>query len=675
MNLTRGSGLPSAAWSANNPPNKPAGPYIVGLAVIAVMMITSAVVTGLELTRQGREVAVLNQATSQPGLSYEITDMVADLAQVAEPSEAQRAELEETLDRFATVYLGLRFGNENLGLPGAPSDEVDRLLALADPLFNQVVTRGRSALEVVPSATDVALLELNASAYRARMDGVVAQYQRETEARVQTLSRLEFLLLSAGLLLLLAEGMFLFRPAARATTRRWQEARDRHEAERQQDKAELEYLSQFDPLTGLPNRVLFRDRIDQALLRARRTGGWVSVLFVNLDNFSVVNDQLGHDVGDHLLQQAAERIAGTIRAADTVAHLGGDEFAIVIEGDDTTEAAETVAEKAVAALAAPYLVNGREIFVSASIGVAVYPVDGDDAEALLRDSTLAMTAAKQAGRNTYQFFTAELRDRTSDRLALITSLRGAIEAPDQLALWYQPKLDIASGRVTGVEALIRWNHPEKGLIMPDRFIPIAEETGLIVPLDRWVLEEACRQMQTWRGTGLGTFSMSVNVSSRQFHQTGLADTVEKALRTTDLAPEHLEIEVTEGTLIEDIDLARVNLNSLRELGVRISIDDFGTGYSSLSYLKRLPIDVLKIDRSFISALPDDPDDAAISEAIVRLGHTLKMEIVAEGVETPEQYEFLRSLGCDTAQGYLIAAPLTAPKFADFVSSSTQLRAG
>ena len=258
---------------------------------------------------------------------------------------------------------------------------------------------------------------------------------------------------------------------------------------------------------------------------------------------------------------------------------------------------------------------------------------------------------------------------------LITSLRKAIEAPDQLALWYQPKLDIATGRITGVEALIRWNHPEQGLIMPDRFIPVAEETGLIVPLDRWVLEEACRQMQAWRRSGMDDFSVSVNVSSRQFHQAGLAASVEQALADTGLAPEQLEIEVTEGTLIEDIELARVNLNSLRDLGVRISIDDFGTGYSSLSYLKRLPIDVLKIDRSFITALPDDADDAAISEAIVRLGHTLKMEIVAEGVETAKQYEFLRSLGCDTAQGYLIAAPLTPTKFAEFASSGVALRAG
>ena len=410
MSARAGDTLPKAAWSASNPPNKPAGPYIVGLGVIAVMMIASAIMTGRELTLQAEDVRVLNQATTQPALSYEIAGAVGDLAGESEPDPMQLAGLEESLDRFSQVYLGLRFGDETLNLPGAPSAEVDRLLALAEPLFNEVVALGRSALETPPDASSVALLELNASAYRARMDSVVAQYQREAEARVQALTRLEFLLLSAGLLLLVAEGMFLFRPAARAANRSWHETRARHEAERERDRAEVEYLSQFDTLTGLPNRVLFRDRLDQALRRAQREGGWVSILFVNLDNFSVVNDQLGHAVGDHLLQQAAERINETVRAADTVAHLGGDEFAMVIEGDDSTEAAEAVAHKTVITLGEPYIVDNRELYVSASIGVAVFPVDGDDADALVRDSALAMYAAKDAGRNTFQFFTSELRE-------------------------------------------------------------------------------------------------------------------------------------------------------------------------------------------------------------------------------------------------------------------------
>jgi EAL domain-containing protein (putative c-di-GMP-specific phosphodiesterase class I) len=302
-------------------------------------------------------------------------------------------------------------------------------------------------------------------------------------------------------------------------------------------------------------------------------------------------------------------------------------------------------------------------------------VVGDDADALLRDSALAMYAAKDTGRNTFEFYTPELRERTSERLALISNLRTAIDTPGQLSLWYQPKLELATGRLTGVEALVRWHHPDQGLIMPDRFIPVAEETGLIIPLDRWVIGEASRQMREWMDDGFDDFVMSVNVSSRQFHHGDLAGSVSRALDESSIDPEQFEVEVTEGTLIDNIDVARVTLDSLRDLGVRVSIDDFGTGYSSLSYLKRLPIDVLKIDRSFISALPSDLDDVAISEAIISLGHTLKMEIVAEGVETQAQYDFLRTLGCDTGQGYHIAAPLPAPEFAEFMTTATHLLAG
>ncbi|MGI9647940.1 MAG: putative bifunctional diguanylate cyclase/phosphodiesterase [Acidimicrobiia bacterium] len=665
----------TSSWTANQPPRRPAGPYILGLGIIALMMIASTVLAARELETQARDVHVLNIAADQPGLSYEIVGAVSALADADGDDSAAAANLESELDTFSRSYIGLQFGDPDLDLPGAPSDEVDRLLGLADPLFNQVINLARTALLTPPSPSDVALLDLNASAFRSRMEAVVFQFQREAEARVQNLARLEFMLLSAGLLLLLAEGMFLFRPAARAARRGWQDIRASHAAEREQDRANLEYLAQFDALTGLPNRVLFRDRLDQAIKRARRQGGWVSVLFVDLDNFAVVNDQLGHDVGDDMLKQAAGRIESVVRAADTVAHLGGDEFAIVVEGEDDTSAAEAVADKTVAALAEPYHLDDKNLFVSASIGVSVFPIDGEDADSLLRDAALAMSAAKDSGRNGFQFYTSELRERTSDRLALITDLRAAIDEPGQLALWYQPQLELASGRITGMEALIRWDHPEHGLVYPDRFIPVAEETGLIIPLDRWVIEEACRQLTDWQRQGLTGLGVSVNVSSRQFHHGDLVAVVQQALDTYSMDPQHLELEVTESILIEDIELARVNLNELRDLGVRVSIDDFGTGYSSLSYLKSLPIDVLKIDRSFISALPDDSDDAAISEAIVNLGHTLNMEVVAEGVENLAALEFLQRLRCDTAQGYHIARPLPAPEFADFVGASAQLRAG
>ncbi|NNL97916.1 MAG: EAL domain-containing protein [Acidimicrobiia bacterium] len=659
-------------WSSDNPPHKPAGRYILGLGLIAVMMVVSTVLVARELGNQADDVRVLNVASDLPGLTYEIGSAVSALTDEADPGAY--ASLESSLETFSQNYIGLQFGDSVLDLPGAPSAEVDRLLDLADPIFNQVINIARSALAVPPTRSDVALLELSSSAFRSRMEAVAFQYQREAEMRVQSLARLEFALLSAGLLLLLLEAMFLFRPAVRANRRRWHETRARHADERKRDRAELEYLAQFDRLTGLPNRMLFRDRLDQAIKRAKRTSGWASVLFVDLDNFSVVNDQLGHEIGDELLRRAAERISDTVRAADTVAHLGGDEFAIVVEGTDDTTAAESVAEKAVTSLGQPYRIDGRDLQVSASIGVAVFPVDGEDADGLLRDSALAMYAAKDTGRNGFQFYTTELRRRTSERIEMLSSLKSAIDSPGQLSLWYQPKLEIATGRLTGVEALVRWHHPERGLIMPDRFIPIAEESGLIIPLDRWVLQEACRQIEEWSAAGMDDFVVSVNVSSRQFHQGELAGEVQEALAVSSVDPSRLEVEVTEGTLIEDIEPARVTLDGLRDLGVRISIDDFGTGYSSLSYLKRLPIDVLKIDRSFIQALPDDPDDAAISEAIVRLGHTLNMEIVAEGVETEDQFDFLGRLGCDIAQGYLIAAPLAAPLFAEFAARS-RLKAG
>ncbi|MDH3606879.1 MAG: EAL domain-containing protein [Acidimicrobiia bacterium] len=632
-------------------------------------MVVSTVLVALELSRQSANVHVLNVAAELPALTYEITDTISqpDLAQ----RQTELATLESQLASFSRNYLGLRFGDEALDLPGAPSQEVDRLLSLADPLFNQVVTIGRSAVTTTPSESDLVLLELSSAAFRSRMEGVVFEYQRETEARVQSLARLEFLLLSGGLLLLIFEGLFLFRPAARANRRTWQEAKTRHAAERAQDRAELEYLAQFDPLTELPNRMLFRDRGEQAIRRAERSGGWVSILFVNLDNFSVVNDQLGHEVGDQLLKQAAERISSTVRTADTVAHLGGDEFAVVVEGADDTIAPEAVATKVLTELSQAYLIAGQALEVSASVGVAVYPVDAEDADSLLRDAALAMYAAKDAGKNGFEFYTAELRARTSDRLTLVSSFKKALASPGQLVLWYQPKIELSTGRISGMEALIRWNHPEKGLVMPDEFIPMAEDTGLVTQLDEWVIHEACRQMSEWTDAGMEDMSMSVNISSRQFHHAKLAGTVQACLLDAGVAPGLLELEVTEGMLIENIEAATVTLDQLRELGVRISIDDFGTGYSSLSYLKRLPIDVLKIDRSFIMALPGDTDDAAISEAIVRLGQTLHLEVVAEGVETQAQYDFLSGLGCDTVQGYHIAAPLPALEFAQFVAAAPQ----
>ena len=656
-------------WSANSPPQKPAGSYILGLGLIAVMAIVSSIIVSRELGVQAQDVRVINSASDQPGLTYEITQAVNNIHRTEAPSAEDHAALEAVLDPFVAVHLGLRFGDIELGLPGEPSKEVDRLFGLADAPFEAIVALSRAALDGSTSNRGLQALVTSGDAFRARMDAIIFQHQLEAEQRATNLQRLEFGLLSASLLLLLFEGLFLFRPAARRNARKWQEARNRHTAERERDRARLEYLAQFEALTGLPNRILFRDRLDQALARAKREERWVTLLYVDLDNFNVVNDEISHDVGDAVLTEAAERIVAAVRDSDTVAHLGGDEFTVILEGDREADGAERVAQKVITELARPHQAGDLKLHVTASLGIAIYPLDGEGADELLRGADLAMNAAKKAGRNSYQFFTSDLRHNSSERLALVTSLRQAIEDNEGLSLWYQPKLDLASGAIFGAEALLRWQHPERGLVMPADFIPLAEETDLIIPLGQWVIEEACQQSQRWSGEGDEDLILSVNVSSRQFHHEGFVESVSECLTKTQMDPANLELELTEGTLIRDLDQALDTLNRLREIGVRISIDDFGTGYSSLSYLKRLPIDILKIDRSFVDEITINSDDAAISQAIISLGHTLNLHVIAEGVETHAQQDMLADMGCHSLQGYHISPPLPVAEFEGWLAGS------
>jgi len=383
----------------------------------------------------------------------------------------------------------------------------------------------------------------------------------------------------------------------------------------------------------------------------------VSVMFIDLDDFKAVNDQLGHHVGDQLLRHVAHRLQSSVRESDTVARLGGDEFMIILEGASRPEDAGQVAEKILSSLARPFLLLDRKLFVTGSIGIVVYPLDGESIDGLLRDADLAMYSAKEAGKNTYQFVTAELRAKTNDRLEMLDALREALTRDDQLWLAYQPKLALRDGRVVGVEALLRWKHPQLGEIMPGAFIPIAEETDLILGLGDWVIREACHQAREWQDLGTGRFTVSVNVAARQFRHGDLVETVARALRQSGVDPKLIELELTEGTLIEDTEMTRRTLERLKEMGVSISIDDFGTGYSSLSYLKQFPIDYLKIDRSFVNDLRVDQDAMAIPTAIIRLAHSLQLEVVAEGVETEEQQAILADLGCDLVQGYLFGRPV------------------
>jgi diguanylate cyclase (GGDEF)-like protein/PAS domain S-box-containing protein len=417
----------------------------------------------------------------------------------------------------------------------------------------------------------------------------------------------------------------------------------------------LTYLAHYDSLTGLPNRVLFYDRLKQVLLQAGRNNWIVGVMFIDLDHFKTVNDTLGHAAGDNLLQQASRRIVDSLRANDTVGRLGGDEFGVFLPNLSTQQDAAMLAEKITHALSAPFVLGATEIFVTPSIGITLYPLDGNNADGLISSADTAMYRAKELGRNGHQFFTPHMSALLSAHVRLENALRKALER-QELSLQYQPQVDIASGRLIGVEALLRWHHPEMGVISPARFIPVAEETGLIVPVGAWMLQVACAQNKAWQRAGLAPIVMAVNLSARQFKHSDVRTLVSEVLQKTGLDGRYLELEVTEGIAMENTEALIATMVSLKELGVRLSLDDFGTGYSNLAYLKRFPLDTIKIDRSFISGIGQG-DDAVIAATVITLGHHLNLKVIAEGVETQAQLGVLEQLGCDHMQGYLFSRPL------------------
>jgi diguanylate cyclase (GGDEF)-like protein len=423
---------------------------------------------------------------------------------------------------------------------------------------------------------------------------------------------------------------------------------------------ELSYLVLHDNLTKLPNRVLLEERLKFAIDSAGPGQQCFAVMFLDLDGFKSVNDTFGHAIGDLLLMQTADRIRANVRLQDTCARVGGDEFVLIANVREPADAS-IIADKLVAAIDDPFNIAGHDLRVSVSIGIALYPGDGADVEALLKNADVAMYHAKSIGRNQACFFEGAMNTHTEDHLALLQDLRLARKR-QQFVLHYQPKFVAPSGPITGVEALLRWNHPTRGLIPPDTFIPIAERTGLIVQIGEWVIDEACRQVSQWRRTGRPTLTMAVNISALQFSNTRLVPAVKNALERYQLDGEALTLEITESTAMRDVDASLEILERLRALGVRISIDDFGTGYSSLLYLKRLPASELKIDRGFVSELVADGEDAAIVAAIIALGQTLNLKIVAEGVETGAQQDLLTRLGCDSLQGFLLGRPMPALEF-------------
>ncbi|HLP99008.1 MAG TPA: EAL domain-containing protein [Sideroxyarcus sp.] len=441
-------------------------------------------------------------------------------------------------------------------------------------------------------------------------------------------------------------------------------------SERKEYDKNVHFLAYYDVLTGLPNRTLLRDRIGQMIATSHRDRQSFALLFLDLDRFKYINDSMGHSVGDRLLQSVAQRLQGCVREGDTVSRIGGDEFIVLLREIDE-QGVTLVAEKLLKALATPYDLGGQIISTYASIGIALYPEHATDIDVLMKNADAAMYRAKEDGRNNFKFFTPEMHFRANQIFSMEKDLRVALEQ-DQFTLVYQPQVELATGRICGVESLIRWKHPEKGFVSPAEFIPIAEETGQIVAIGEWVLNAACWRMANWQKQGMPEFPVSVNLSIRQLRQPNLGDVVARVLKQSGLKPECLELEITEGIMMADTKAAMDFLNRMRDMGVQMSIDDFGTGFSSLSYLKNLPVNKLKIDQSFVRDIETDESDAAIVRSVISLGHRLDMKVIAEGVETQEQLDFLRIRGCDEIQGYFFSRPLTADDFLKFVQSEPRL---
>ena len=449
--------------------------------------------------------------------------------------------------------------------------------------------------------------------------------------------------------------------------------------ERKLAEQQIQHIAHHDVLTGLPNRALLRDRLAQAMALARRKGRALWVLLIDLDRFKFVNDSLGHKAGDLLLKTIAARLQSSLRESDTVARLSGDEFVAILCEEADEILGIGVVQRVMEAVAQPVLLDGKEFFVTCSIGVAVYDMTQFDApgdvtlngetQNLIEQADIAMYSAKKQGRNNIKFYTKAMNQATLERLRIETALRNALER-GQFVLHYQPQLDLATGRIVGVEALLRWRHPELGMVAPSRFIALAEDTGLIVPIGAWVMRTACAQMQAWHAAGLGPLRLAVNLSARQFNEPNLVASIAAVLAETGLAPASLELELTESLFMHDVALAVSQLHDMKALGVQLSIDDFGTGYSSFAYLRTFPIDVLKIDRSFVGDVASDADDAAIVVSIIALAHNLKLRVVAEGVETAEQLDYLRRHGCDEAQGYYFSHPLPAQDIEAMLALST-----
>jgi len=544
----------------------------------------------------------------------------------------------------------------NSGFLQAKAGEVASEITFRDHFdaFEQVINDRNLISSYIPIRTDRSLPAEGVMEVYSDVTDYVAELERTTwEIAAGVLGSLAFLYL------------FLFalvRRADRVISAQSEEVRVAHEAM-------LRHQSLHDALTGLPNRRSFSELLDGIIRTAKRNGKKCAVLYLDLDGLKDINDSLGQVAGDQVLKEVAKRLQALLRATDVVARIGGDEFVVALPeisgargGEHIVYAAEKIRD---AVSHKAYAAAAHELALTTSIGIAIYPDDGSNAVELIRSADAALHHAKKTGRNNYQFHTADMNARALGMLLMEHDLRRALEGK-QFLLHYQPQVDLNTGRITGAEALIRWRHPERGLVSPAQFIPIAEERGLIVPIGEWVLQEACRQNKEWQEAGLPSISVAVNLSALQFQKSNLAQEVARILRGCGLAAEHLELELTESAIMRDADRTIAMMHALKGIGTTLSLDDFGTGHSSLSQLKRLPIDKLKIDQSFVRGLPDDADDLAISSAIVAMGKAMKQTVIAEGVETRAQREVLQSLRCDEIQGYLVAKPMPSADFARFM---------
>ncbi|GKT13024.1 MAG: two-component system, chemotaxis family, CheB/CheR fusion protein [Thiomicrorhabdus sp.] len=432
-----------------------------------------------------------------------------------------------------------------------------------------------------------------------------------------------------------------------------------------QTEEEIQHLAYYDALTNLPNRTLFKDRLSLCLSNAKRDSSEFALIFIDLDRFKIINDSLGHNAGDQLLEIIAERLQSIVRESDTVARLSGDEFAIILPDLRLPEDASIVAQTILSEIQKPCKIDNTTIQTNASIGISTFPNDGESTSSLIKYAELALYKTKETGRNGYQFFSQALQDAVFDQITLEEEIRTAI-AEDQLTLYYQPKINLATQKVVGMEALVRWIHPKRGLIPPDHFIPFSEECGLILPMGDWILETAIRQSAEWSAQLEEPLVVAINLSAKQFKQPGLLSRIEGLIEKHQIKPEHIELEITESSVMDDVEEALETMISFRKIGLKLAIDDFGTGYSSLSYLKRFPINTLKIDQSFVRDLTIDSDDAAIVEVIISLAEKLKLGVVAEGVETKDQLDFLTKKGCQSVQGYFISRPLPSANFEKYI---------